>query len=436
MKQYFAKLKLFFTEEIWRITSSDTKKHQFFLIQVFRIVALAIRGFLGQDCVRKASGLTYYSLISIVPIVAMAFGIAKGFGFDGMLEQELQKQLAGHQEIVEWIMGFARSYLNSTKGGMIAGVGFALLLWSLMKVLGSIEASFNDIWEINKPRSVIRKFSDYLSLMIIALLFLISSSSMIVFVQREFAESFMGGLAGPVFGFVIPYFLIWFVFTMVLYIMPNTKVKFSSALIGGVLSGTVFQLLQYYYINFQVGMSSYNAIYGSFAAFPLFLFWLNTSWMVVLFGAELAYAAQNVQNYEYEHDSDKVSDFYRKQIIVYIAHFIVKKFDHEEPAPTTAEIAFGLKLPIRLVKESLRKLLKSKVITEVLLDRKGGELGFQPAIDIHRLTLGLIIQKVEMQGTTDFLSERNGSLNKIKEKLMSMSYSEKCTDLNMLVKDL
>lgn len=435
MKQYIAKLKHFFSEEIWRITSTDTKKHQFFLIQVFRIVALAVRGFLSQDCVRKASGLTYYSLISIVPIVAMAFGIAKGFGFDDMLEQELQNQLAGHQEIVEWIMGFARSYLNSTKGGMIAGVGFAVLLWSLMKVLGNIEASFNDIWEINKPRSVIRKFSDYLSLMIIALLFLISSSSMIVFVQHEFAASFLGTFAGPLFGFVIPYFLIWFVFTMVLYIMPNTKVRFSSALIGGVLSGSIFQLLQYYYINFQMGMSSYNAIYGSFAAFPLFLIWLNTSWMIVLFGAELAYAAQNVRNYEYEHDSNKVSDFYRKQIIVYVASFIVKKFDNEETPPTTEEIAFNLKLPIRLAKESLRKLIQAKIITEVVME-KGRELGYQPAIDIHKLTIGLVVQRIEMQGTNDFLTERNGDLNKIKEKLLAMSSSDAFTEQNVLVKDI
>jgi membrane protein len=129
----------------------------------------------------------------------------------------------------------------------------------------------------------------------------------------------------------------------------------------------MFQMLQYYYIHIQVGMSSYNAIYGSFAAFPLFLLWLNTSWMIVLFGAELAYAAQNVRNYEYEYDSNNISSFYKKQVLVYIVHFSVKKFENEEQPPTLEEITSNLKLPIRLVKQSLRLLIESKVLSETLV---------------------------------------------------------------------
>jgi membrane protein len=435
MKAYIQKVIHFFTEGIWRISKDDIRKHHFFFIQVVRIFILAVRSFLSQNCIAKASGLTYYTLISIVPIVAMAFGIAKGFGFDTVLESELHNQLAGHQEVVEQIMGVVRNYLDNAKGGMIAGVGLAVLIWSLMKVLGSIEAAFNEIWEINRPRTVIRKFSDYLSLMMVALLFVASSSSMIVFVRQEFGMTRLGTYMDALFGFVIPYLLIWLVFTVLLQIMPNTKVKFKSALIGGVLSGTMFQILQYYYIHFQVSMSSYNAIYGSFAAIPLFLIWLNTSWMIVLLGAELAYAAQNVKNYEYEHDSNSISFFYRKQITVYITRYIVKAYEREATAPTIEEIAFDLKLPIRLVKETLQRLIDSGVVAEVIVP-KSTEVGYHPNIDIHKLSLGMLLKKVETHGTNDFLTERNADLNSIKEKLVAISYSHKVHELDHLVKDL
>jgi membrane protein len=410
------KLKQFLLEDIWRIDSSRTSNSQFRLINIVRILILAIRGFLTNNCIVKASALTYYSLISIVPIAAMAFGIAKGFGFDKNLESELQNQFVGHPEVADWIMNFASGYLDNARGGMIAGIGFVVLLWSLMKVLGYIESSFNEIWEVKRDRSFIRKFSDYVSLMLVALLFLISSSSMIVFVRQEFGMGFMGQFAGALFGFIIPYVIIWLGFTMLLYILPNTRVKFSSALVGGILSGTMFQVLQYFYIHFQVGMSSYNAIYGSFAAFPLFLIWLNSSWMIVLFGAELSYATQNVKNYEFEFDANNISYAYKKQVYLLISHYVISKYRYKDLAPTIEDIAYDLKLPMRLVKDAVNSLIECKVLIEVVLS-KNHEIGYYPAFDIHQMSIGLVLKQVEEHGSSDFLRIEHGELTKIKDCL-------------------
>ena len=418
MKKFVHRFQKFIVEDIWRVSFDELSKKQYYLIKAIRIIVLAVRGFIDNACIQRASGLTYYSLISVVPIAAMAFGIAKGFGFEQVLEAELQKQFVGHQEIVVWIMDFAIKYLDSVKGGMIAGVGFAILMWSMMKVLGFIEDSFNSIWEVKRSRSFVRKFSDYLSLMMIALLFLISSSSMIVFVRQEMGSVYFGGVAGAFLGYVIPYLLIWIVFTMMFVIMPNTRVKFSSALVGGIISGTLFQLLQYYYIHFQIGVSSYNAIYGSFAAFPLFLIWLNTSWMIVLFGAELAYATQNVRNFEFESDTKNISCNYKRQVYLIVTQFIAKRFYHGDKAPTTEEIAYDLKLPIRLVTDIIFELIECGILAEVSIDQ-GKESAFQPAIDVHKLRICTVLSRLEEKGSTEFLSS-NKKLSNLRHHLSKM----------------
>ncbi|MBN2167296.1 MAG: YihY/virulence factor BrkB family protein [Marinilabiliaceae bacterium] len=434
MKKQIEKTKKFITEDIWKIEFTDIPKIHILFFRIIRIIVLAVKGFFNHNCLQKASGLTYFSLISIIPTLAMAFGIAQGFGFKQSLIREIEKQLSSNQEAARWIIDFANKYLDSSKGGVIAGVGFAILIWSLMRLLGSIEASFNDIWDVTKSRSFIRKFSDYLSLMIIALLFIISSSSMVVFVQTKVDIPFLGNMTGLLLGYVIPYLLIWLVFTLMLYIIPNTNVKFVSALVGGVLAGTAFQLLQYFYIKFQVDLSQLNPIYGSFAAFPVFLVWLNSSWLVVLFGAELSYATQNVKNFEFEADTKNISYNYKKQVLLLVSHYIVKKFVNEEGAPTLSEIAYQLKLPIRLATDIIYELSSAKIVTEVV-NETSEESGFMPGVDVNKLTIGSVIRKIEEKGTCDFLSSNNDLLQ-IKQVLNQWSSLSEESVLNKKLIDI
>ncbi len=435
MKNLVLKIKNYFTKDIWAIDSDEISGTRLFIVRLVRIVLLAIKGFIRHDCLQKASGLTYYTLISIVPVMAMVFGIAKGFGFEKVLQQELQNQMAGQQDVVDYVMKFATGYLNSTKGGMLAGIGLVVLIWSLMKVLSSIEAAFNHVWDVKKPRIFSRKLSDYLSLVIIGLLFIVSSSSMIVFVRKEFGMTILGGYGSAIFGFGIPYVISWLVFTLILFILPNYRVKFSSALVGGFLTGSAFQLMQYYYIHFQVGMSSYNAIYGSFAAFPLFLVWLNTSWMIVLLGAEISYATQNIRNYEYEFDAKNINYHNKRLVYVVLVSTIIKNFVAEERALTVGEIAFKLKMPIDLIKDSLYELIDSGIISEVNLD-KVSDPGFIPGIDVNKLTIGYVLKRIEEHGSHDMLYssiENIGQIGMQLEQYVDASYQ---SSSNVLIKDM
>ncbi|HQQ61563.1 MAG TPA: YihY/virulence factor BrkB family protein, partial [Kiritimatiellia bacterium] len=300
----------FFKNDIWRIRSSRLPRGKSFFLNLLRVVILSIRGFDEDKCQLRASALTFYSLISIVPVLAMAFGIAKGFGFEKVLEAQLREKLSGHEEILNNVIAFSHSLLQNTQGGLIAGVGLVMLFWAVLKVLGHIEYSFNDIWGVKQQRSLSRKFADYLSLMLVCPVMLILSGGVTVFITTQvelILEKFaiLGGFSPIVFFILegLPYTMMWGLFTFLYLFMPNTKVRFASAFIAGILAGTIFQAVQWGYITFQVGVVKYNAIYGSFAALPLFLVWLQASWLIVLYGAEFAFAYQNVDTYEYEPDA-------------------------------------------------------------------------------------------------------------------------------------
>ncbi|MDD5255900.1 MAG: YihY/virulence factor BrkB family protein, partial [Candidatus Omnitrophica bacterium] len=287
----------FLNKDIWRIRLKDVPQKRSFFIRTLRIILLSLRRFNEDKCSLSASALTFYSLLSIVPVLAMIFGIAKGFGLDAMLEKQLLEKIPAQDEIITNIMNFSHSLLENTKGGLIAGVGVALLFWTVIKVLGDVERSFNDIWGIKNMRSLMRRFADYLSVMLICPVLLILASSATVFINTQAKMltqkiSVLGAFAPTVYFLLdlLPYTVMWAVFTFLYIFIPNTKVNFKSGILAGIVAGTIYQVMQWVYVHFQIGVANYNAIYGSFAALPLFLVWLQLSWRVVLLGAEISFA--------------------------------------------------------------------------------------------------------------------------------------------------
>ncbi len=434
---FITKLFRYLNEDIWRVQSDDTSKRQFFLIRVVRILYLSIKGFVNDNCQLKASALTFYSLLSVVPVVAMVFGIAKGFGFEERIRVLLESNVSDpHQEeVVNWIVNFAVSYLETTPGGQIAGIGFAILLWSIMKVLGNIEESFNDIWEVKHSRSFIRKFSDYIALFLLAILFLVSTSGVVVFISNQIKGISILEYASPLVMVLFPYLIIWIVFTLLLYIMPNKKVNFNAALFGGIISGTMFQLLQYGYIHSQVWVSKYNAIYGSFAALPLFLIWLQLSWLIVLLGAELSFAYQNYRSFEFDADIKRISYKYKRLVYLLIVHHVTSRFEKGEEPVTNMNLSVNLKLPIRLVNELLFELVESKVFSEVSLGREN-EVFYQPALDINKLSITTVVSMVETRGSSDFHFEESKELNHLRTILEDFENRLSVSNDNILLKDL
>lgn len=432
----------FIKVDVWRISMSKLPRHQHLLIIPTRILLIAFRGFREDMVMLRASALTFYSMLSVVPVVAMGFGIAKGFGFEKMLEKQLMEKFSERQEVFEWIITFAHRFLDNTKGGVIAGIGIVILLWTVMKVFGNIESSFNAIWHVHKARVWFRKFSDYLTMMLIAPVLLILSTSANVFIATQINNittevELLGYLSPLIFFFVklIPYLLFWFVLTIIYMVMPNTNVTFKSAFVAGVIAGTLFVFVQWLYIYFQLGVSKYNAIYGSFAALPLFLIWLQTSWLIVLLGAEVSFAVQNVEKYEFDPDIENISNFSRKIVTLMIMHKIIKLFEKGEPPMTAKTISQQLEIPLRLVHDVMFTLITCRLIAEVSTQQEK-EKAYQPAFDIHKLSVSYILTVLDQQGSDKVLTVAAEEKNQFEAMLKSFDETLQKHNRNILLKDI
>ena len=440
--EYITQLFAFIRVDIWRIRLADLPFGKSFLLRQLRIIILAIRSYDEDRCLLRASSLTFYTLLSIVPIVAMFFGVAKGFGFEKRLERELFDKFPGQEEVLSQVINFANSLLEQTRGGLIAGIGLLVLFWSVVKVLNHIEMAFNDIWEIKEDRSWGRKFSDYLSIMLTAPILILMSGSATVFITARVTqitqEVALLGAMSPLISFLlklIPYALIWIVFTILYIIMPNTRVKFKAGFLGGVVAGTLYQLAQGLYISFQIGAARYNAIYGSFAALPLFLFWLQISWWIVLFGAELSFANQNVDTYEYEPDSLKVSQGFKKLLTLQVVHLLIQKFANGDKPPTDSQISDRLQIPIRLVHSILSELVESNLVSEIKtkIDK---EFAYQPARDINRLTIQSVLEALDHQGIKDMPVAKTEDYRALSDALQGFSEAMAESPANKLLKNI
>ena len=437
-----AKFFAFIRVDIWRIRLADLPFGRSFLIKQLRMIILAFRGYDEDRCLLRASSLTFYTLLSIVPVAAMFFGVAKGFGFERRLQEELFNRFPGQEEVLNQIISFSNSLLEQTQGGLIAGIGMLVLFWSVLKVLGHIEMALNDIWGIKESRSWGRKFSDYLSIMLISPLLVLISGSATVFIKTQVTQVTQKvellGVISPLIFLLLnftPYVLIWTLFTILYVIMPNTKVNFKAGLLGGVVAGTLYQIAQWGYISFQIGAAKYNAIYGSFAALPLFLMWLQISWWIVLFGAELSFANQNVDTYEYEPDSLKVSPGFKKLLALQIAHLVIKKFENGDRPLTDSQISAQLEMPIRLVHNLLFDLVESGLVSEIKT-KADKKFAYQPARDINKMTIQYVLEALDRSGTDDIPVAKTQDYQALSDALQNFGEAMEKSSANKLLKDI
>jgi membrane protein len=429
----------FFEKDIWKISVKDKHPVFSFLVKQGRILFIAARGFYEDKIQLRASALSFYTMLSIVPILALVFGIAQGFGLQEYLKTILVEKFQEHEDMLKMLLGFVEKYLGRINQGYITGIGLVILFWSVMKVLGNIEDSFNGIWRIKKSRMFTRKFTDYISLVVIApVLLIIASSSNLSRLSGisdsipflRYLDSFLKLMVTA-----LSLTLIWFVFTLIYIVIPNTKVKFVPALIAGIIAGTMFQLLQWGYVNFQSLLSSYGAIYGTFAALPLFMMWLELSWLIVLLGAEISYAYQNAILYEQEAEGAYVSLKDKKILTLLVTKRIVRNFVEGLPAMNAAEIAQDLAIPVRIVRDIIYVLLSSKIIIETI-DQEIREVAYQPAIDPSIISVSYVIDETDKLGNQITYDHETPEKEKISAIVESFYDDVRQSPKNVLLKDL
>jgi membrane protein len=424
--------------DIWRITENELSRRRRIVYRFIKTLVLAVRGFIDEDLNVKASALTYSILFAMIPTFAMIIAIAKGFGIEKLIRSSLEGTFFGQEDLIPQVMGFVERYLETTQGGLFIGIGLAVLFYSVMNFFMQVERAFNDIWKVKKSRSLVRQFSTYFSSILLIPLLIVLSSGLSIFINTAIAQSFLYDVLNPVlrFGFKFaPYVINWIVFTVLYLIIPNTKVRFINALIAGVIAGTAFQLFQFLYIHGQVYLSRYNIVYGSFAAIPLLLLWLQISFLIVLLGAEISYASQNIKYFEYELDIDTMSTRYKNFLTLFITYIVIKQFENQRPPLSSEEISEDFKLPARIVNQILSKLVEVSILIEVFNDPKKSKT-YQPAIDINQLTINLLFNKLDCYGSELFLTNKNELLDTFWQKTLDFKQRSELNTTQILVKDI
>ncbi len=380
-----------------------------------RVIVFAVKEFKADRCDLRASSLTLFTLLSVVPVMAMAFGIAKGFGFKEFLEKQILQMFAGQEEVIQNVLSFSTNLLERTKGGLMAVLGIILLFYSLIKLIGHIENAFNKIWWVRDDRPLIRKFTDYIAISITAGILVIFSSSGNIFITA-YLEKFLSylRLPGDVEGLIslgfniLPFLPIWILFVFFYIFIPNKRVDIRAVLAGGIIAGTIFQIAQMAYLKFQVGVSSYNAIYGSFAALPLFLIWLQASWAIFLFGAEVAFSWENFEALETRDiEYANLSIRLKRLIVLRIVHLCVNRFANKRLPASDRDLAAEIKIPLKIIKVLLEKLMACDILLEV---NTGDRPAYVPAHDIENFTILDVLtafehsgdDRVEVGGTLEF----------------------------------
>ncbi len=297
------KLRRSFFLRLWNFSLERGRKGRFFFKMV-RVLILAVKEYRENQCSWRASSLTYYTVMSIVPILAIVFALTRWIGIHERAQQEILDYFPEQNVVFTELFKYADNLFNQTKEKGIATFGVILLGLSIYFLIGNLEKIVNSIWKVQEKKKWVRMVLDSLVLILFTPIFFLIANSISVFLVEQIEMvirqlPLSKGAIGWLSFFIefLPYCLFWFFFTFLYFFIPHKRVFIQSALFGGVIMGTIYLLVQWGYLYFQMGVSRYGSIYGSIAAVPLFLVWLQLSWCLFLFGATLSHAYQTVDKY-------------------------------------------------------------------------------------------------------------------------------------------
>jgi len=436
MSQLWGKIRHFFTGGIWEVDSSRMSTLQGAMLRLLQMAVVVIHDFRRDNCLLRASALTYTSLLSFVPLLALMFALLKGLNVQNTLQPYILEKLAvGSQDLVHAIVG----YINNTHFGRLGMIGLLALVATVIALLSNIEESFNHICGVRETRSMFRKFADYSSVILVGPILLVAAISMTttlesqLFIQKLLDMAFLGDVTYLLFR-VIPFVVMWLAFTALYIFMPNVRIRIGAALIGGVIGGTLWQLAQYGYVNFQVGVARYNAIYGTMAALPVFMVWLYVSWVIVLLGLEITYVSQNLRAIRRERQGSEFSMVTRELAALALLLQVSRGFQFKDTGVTIDRLAEELRLPLRFASGVLDELMMLGLVVRVQDGDTEGRL--QPASAPETLTVIDVLKLLRDQGKESELPVPDPTWLKVKKLESRLRNAESDVLDGMTIKDL
>jgi len=408
----------FLTRDLWSLELARLPTFRAVGYQAVRVVYLALSGFREHRCMFRASALTYITVLSIVPLLAFAFSVAKGLGaYDRLINQSVYPFLDStfapqtSESVADGAVGSdpvqggaevrhaidqVLAFVKETDFANLGLFGLAVLLYAVIKLCSSVEHALNAIWGVHRSRSLLRKLSDYLSMVVVVPILLVTATGVSAAIQNSggFMHLDTSSLAPAIRIFVslTPLLALWIGFSLVYLFMPNTRTRVSSALLGGVVGGSLWHLLQIGHVRFQLGVANYNAIYASFAAFPIFMVWIYFSWVTLLFGAEFAFAHQHEPTYRQIARARHHDHTFREGLALRLMVRVGALFVAGRQPASTDRLALDVGAPERSI-EQLASQLREAGILAMVEDEH--ETCLLPARDLDQIRITHILSALK-----------------------------------------
>ena len=423
MNKRLQQIREFVQYDLWRQSHMEIhapKKR--WLYRFLQTIILVARGFKDQVLVVRANSLSFALLFAFIPMMALIYAIARGFGFEEIVKSTISSSFLAEANVATVLLEWIERYLETARDGLFLGIGLIVLIWAVYAFFNMLENSFNSIWNVKQSRSFARRMTNYvMTLLLVPVLVVVTSGISIFLNSTEVLASVLDGIV-PIRKFMLrflPFVATTGVFTWIFIAIPNTKVKFSSAIIPGILMGLLYQVVQALSMYLVVLFTRMSFVYGAFSAIPLVLIWLNVTCWLLLIGAELAFAIQNNDMFAYEKDLKAMSRRYKDYVMLYLLSVIIRRFEAGESPQTAQEMAADNQLPIRLVQQLLSRLEETAIVRRVYIEDEE-EHAFIPALDTKSITVEMVIGRISAQGTEEFLQHTPAEMQAFWQRYQQM----------------
>lgn len=419
---YLGKLSDFLRNEVWHDPKDAGPVYSFYY-QAVRVILLTIHGLKNGLILLRASALSYSTLLAIVPLLAIAFSMLKGIGFHSRLEHVLVNYLTAEQEVLS---SKIIEYIGGTDFKALGAFGTAILIYAVIMMISNVERTFNELWGVTRQRPISQKIPNYISVLFLGPFLMVLSSALIASFSSNTIVAALSRYSVfeqffVLFSNIIPHAVLWVAFTVMYLLMPNTRVKFLPALIAGIICGSIWESAFRLYTDFNIGVAKYNTIYGTFAVLPVFIIWLYISWLIVLVGAQLSYAIQNVRSYQQEVHFHDVGYERKEEMALHIMAKICALFQQGKKNLGIQGLSGALAIPVRLVGEITGKLCESGLLQEIA----GDVITFQPSRNIELISVLDVCRALRRKEDGDWQVPAKEQNKKLQTLLQSRKEAER-----------
>ncbi len=431
-------LKKKFDDLLWGTSLDESNKLQFFLVRALRIFYGAIRDLSGGLPSLRAMGLVYTTLLSLVPLLAVSFSVLKGFGAHNQLEPMLldalqplgEKGLQIGQQII--------SFVDNIKVGVLGSIGLLVLIFTVLSLVKKIESAFNFTWRITVSRGIVQRFSNYLSVILLGPLLLFTATGIRAsFNSSTVVNSILSiepfGTILVAIGEILPFILTISSFTFIYILIPNTKVRISSAFYGAVIAAILWKISGTIFALFIVDSTNYTAIYSGFAILIIFMIWIYVNWLIVLTGTSIAYYHQNPDRISNQSQIIRLSCRLREKLALTVMQLIADSFHHNKTAWTAKTLAKETSLS----EQAITLILSSLTANDLLTTTGKNNKQFLPSQSLENIKLDMILNAARSaEETSQLRPEDVVSVKKVDDTLKAIENSISASCKNTSLKDL